>query len=228
VGRKSKIGTLSETSLHAGLKEWYARPGDVLEANLGGYVVDVLRPGLLVEIQTGYFYQIRSKLEALLDDHAVRLVYPVAREKWIVRQSVDGTSLGKRKSPRRGRFEDLFSQLVYIPGLLDHPNLSLEVLLTREEEIWRDDGKGSWRRRGWRVHDRRLLEVLSSRVFSSSSELSGLLPADLPDLFTSCQLAAALGCRLALAQKIVYTLRQCGVVELLGKQGRAHLYTLSA
>ena len=40
-----KIGTLRESSLHASLKELYARPGDELEAVREGYVVDLVRPG---------------------------------------------------------------------------------------------------------------------------------------------------------------------------------------
>ena len=36
------IGTLRESSLHASLKELYARPGDELEAVREGYVVDLV------------------------------------------------------------------------------------------------------------------------------------------------------------------------------------------
>ena len=39
------IGTLNEGSLHAQLKEWYRRPGDLLEQPVDGYVVDDGDPG---------------------------------------------------------------------------------------------------------------------------------------------------------------------------------------
>ena len=37
------IGELREGPLHAALKRWYARPGDVLEAPLAGFVIDIVR-----------------------------------------------------------------------------------------------------------------------------------------------------------------------------------------
>jgi hypothetical protein len=37
------IGLLNENSLHSALKRWYARPGDLVEVSLDGYIVDILR-----------------------------------------------------------------------------------------------------------------------------------------------------------------------------------------
>jgi hypothetical protein len=72
-----QIGTLNEGALHAQLKEWYRRPGDLLEQAAGGFVVDLVRGDLLVEIQTGGFAPLRRKLELLAHEHPVRLVAPV-------------------------------------------------------------------------------------------------------------------------------------------------------
>jgi len=58
-----QIGTLNEGALHAQLKEWYRRPGDLLEQVAGGFVVDLVRGDLLVEIQTGGFAPLRRKPE---------------------------------------------------------------------------------------------------------------------------------------------------------------------
>ncbi|HZY42608.1 MAG TPA: hypothetical protein VFF59_11490, partial [Anaerolineae bacterium] len=44
------IGTLRETDLHAALKRHYARPLDQLEANVDGYVVDILRDDIGLEL----------------------------------------------------------------------------------------------------------------------------------------------------------------------------------
>ena len=68
------IGTLNEGALHAQLKEWYREPGDVVEVEVGGYVIDLVRGDLLVEFQTGGFAPLRRKLAALADEHRVRLV----------------------------------------------------------------------------------------------------------------------------------------------------------
>ncbi len=72
------IGSLNESSLHRDVKAWYAQPGDLLEAQVDGYVIDLVRGDLLVEVQTGSFASIRGKLGDLLTDHPVRLDLSVA------------------------------------------------------------------------------------------------------------------------------------------------------
>ena len=54
-----------------------------------------------------------------------------------------------------------------MPSLLTHPNLRLEVLLVVEEEVRLCGWAGSWRRNGVSIIDRRLMDVVESRVFSS-------------------------------------------------------------
>ena len=52
---KHLIGTLGEKSLHSSLKNWYAQPGDRLEAEVDGFHIDIIRKNLLIEIQTANF-----------------------------------------------------------------------------------------------------------------------------------------------------------------------------
>src|SRR6185503_15922105 len=103
----SGIGLLNEKPLHASLKQWYARPGDRFEVPVDRFVIDIVRDNLLIEIQTRNFASINSKLRELTRSYAVRLVYPVIQEKWIVRSNDDRVAV-RRKSPKRGRLEDLF------------------------------------------------------------------------------------------------------------------------
>jgi hypothetical protein len=222
------IGTLKEKSLHAAIKTWCGRPGDKFETEVDGFVIDIVRGDKLLEIQTGNFANMKRKLTALLENHVVHLIYPVPKEKWIVRQSASGQPLKRRRSPKRGQVIDVFDELIHIPGLLGHPNLTVEVLLTRQEEVLRDDGKGSWRRKFWSLHDYHLLEVLQSVTFRSLADFIQLLPPALPPEFTNRELATALNCRLRLAQKITYTLRIAGGLQPAGKRGRALLFKISS
>src|SRR5919204_2462407 len=128
------IGVLREGRLHAQLKEWYWRPGDRLEARVSGFVVDLVRGDLLVEIQTGGFAPLRRKLDVLTALRPVRLVAPVALTRRVIRLSPDGEVLSARRSPRRGRLEDVFARLVSVPGLPCRPTFELEVVLTHEDE----------------------------------------------------------------------------------------------
>ena len=221
------IGLLNEKPLHASLKEWYARPGDRFEVAVDGYVIDIVRHDLLLEIQTGGFASIKSKLLDLVDVHRVRLIYPIALEKWILKLAKDdrGNHI-RRKSPRRGRVEDLFREMVSFPQLLATANFSLEVLMIREEEVRRHEEKRNWRRRGWTTDERRLVEVVERHLFERASDWRALLPEYLGELFTSGDLAEVLGIRKPLAQKMTYCLRKAGVIELTGRRGRANNYRI--
>ena len=221
----NQIGTLSEKSLHASLKEWYGRSGDQFEVKVDGYYIDIVREDLLIEIQTGNFSAMKKKLNKLLDNHYVLLLHPIAEKKWIVRETANGAHISRRKSPKNGRFLDLFKELIRIPHLLDHPRLSVGVILTHEEEILRDDGQGSWRRKRWSKHDRQLLNVSAEQYFDSPFDYLDLLPTDLPQPFTNKELAKLAKIRTNLAQRITYTLRRCGALEMVGKDGNSLLYT---
>ncbi|MBP6015137.1 MAG: hypothetical protein KA586_00295 [Candidatus Promineofilum sp.] len=224
-GVPAGIGQLTERSLHAGLKAYLAQPGDRFEVKLGRYVIDIVRDDLLIEIQTRHLYALRPKLLRLLEDHRVSLLHPLPAERWIVREDRDGR-LTRRQSPKHATVHDIFTELVRIPDLAVHPNLTLEVLLIREEQVWRDDGQGSWRRGRWSLVDRRLLGVAGSAVFAAPADFLALLPP-LPEPFTNADLARARGWNSHLAGKATYALRAMGVLDLCGKRGRANLFTIA-
>jgi len=77
----SGIGLINEKPLHTSLKQWYARPGDRFEVPVDGFVIDIVRDDLLIEIQTRNFAAINSKLCKLTRSYEVRLVYPVVQGK---------------------------------------------------------------------------------------------------------------------------------------------------
>ena len=218
------IGLLNEKPLHASLKQWYSRPGDRFEVPVDGFVIDIVRDDLLIEIQTGNFSSIKSKLNNLAHSYRVRLIYPIVQEKWIIRSANGkGAAVIRRKSPKRGRWEDLFWELVSIPQLLLNPNFSLEVLMIRQEEVRRYDGKRKWRRKKWVLEGRRLLEVMDQRSFGHSADWLKFLPDGL-ESFTTSDLATRMNTRRDLAQKMAYCLREAKMIELIGKCGRANLY----
>jgi hypothetical protein len=219
------VGTLREKPLHAALKRWFAENGDRIEEPVDGFVIDLVRDGVLIEIQTSGFSSMKRKLVKLLDDYAVHLVHPIPVEKWIVKLDEAGQVVSRRKSPKRGAAVDLFGELVSFPGLIAHPNLTLEVLFIREEEVRRFDGTKAWRRKGWVVEERRLVEVVDRLIVDSPEVLASLLPSEVPPEFTTADLADALRRNRRLAQQMTYCLRHAGVIEMVGKDGNAIVYS---
>jgi hypothetical protein len=223
------IGSLNEKSLHANLKQWYAQPNDQFEVSVDGFVIDVVRDDLLIEIQTRSFSSMKRKLLKLTETHPVCLVHPIAQEKWIVKLAGDEqTEQSRRKSPKRGTVYEVFRELVSFPQLMGNPNFSLHILLIQEEEARRYDGRRGWRRKGWVTHERRLLAVVDEHHFAAPKDMQALLPETLASPFTTSDLAKALKQPRWLMQKMAYCLREMGAIEPVGKQGNAILYQIAA
>jgi hypothetical protein len=222
------IGIMREGPLHAALKALLAEEGDRLEVPVGRFVIDIVRAdGELVEVQTGGFGALGSKLDALLDEHRVRIVHPVAAERRIVRVDELGQVLRARRSPKRATAVAVFDKLVAFPALLTHPNLTIEVLLLREDHIRRPQPtttRGRTRDPG----ERRLVEVLDRVALRTPEDILAALPALPPEPFSTRELAALLRCSTLLAQRTLYCLRTIGIVEPAGRRGRAPLHALTA
>lgn len=222
----SSIGVLREGPLHAELKALLARPGDRLEVPVGRFVIDLVRAdGELVEVQTGSFAPLGPKLDALLDEHRMRIVCPIAAERRIVRVDTHGELVSARRSPRRAAVTEVFDRIVSFPSLVTHPHLTIEVVMLREDHI-RAAGPRTRSPRG-RLRDpgqRRLVDVLDQVEITGPADMLALLP-ELPlDAFSTRELASLLGCPLRLAQQAAYCLRMMGVIVPAGRRGRAPLY----
>lgn len=217
------IGTRNEGSLHSDIRGWYALPGDEFEQPVEGYIVDIVRGDLLIEIQTGSFAAVRDKLRALAARHRVRLVHPIAKRKWVVRVSKSGKRLSRRRSPKSGSLFDLFAELVHLPDLVALPGFGVEVLMVEVEEARQERG---------RVLDRRLLEVVRRIDFTGPGDFLRLLPERLARpccpggrlRFTNKSLAAALDIPVWQAQQLTYCLRGMGAIREAGRRGRALLF----
>jgi hypothetical protein len=220
------IGELREGPLHRELKTLLAQPGDAFEVKVDGYVIDLVRAdGELVEIQTGSFSPLRAKLDALLDRHVVRIVHPIPARRRIVRVDADGLVLSQRPSPKKPTAATIFEGLVSFPTLLDHPNLTIEVLLTSEDHVRKPEpvrGRRYMRDPG----ERRLTQVLERLELRGPRDAAALIP-DFDGPFTTKELAQAMRVPLPLAQKTAHCLRALGVLEPAGKRGHAPLHAQS-
>lgn len=216
------IGSLRETPFHAALKELVSPPGSRHEVPVDGYIVDVVAPGLLIEVQTRSVGKLRPKLGALLPSHRVRLVIPLAQNKWIERRGAEGRS-SRRRSPKRASLLHLFEELVGIADALPHPNLEVEAVMTDQLELREHVPGKAWRRRGWVVTGRELLAVNQRTLFRGPGDLRRLLPA-LAEPFTSRELAAAAAVTPRLAGQALYTLHRAEALQRVGKRGNAYLY----
>lgn len=221
----NNIGTLRESTLHSNLKLWIKEQGDQLELPIENFIIDIVRDDLLIEIQTKNFSSIKRKLKTLLKNHRVLLIHPIVKDKWIITLDQQlNKIIRKRLSPIHLSYLDIFEELIRIPNLIANPNLTIELLLVEIEEFRVNDGKGSWRRKGWSIYDKRLVNVAEKKVFCSPIDFLMLKPSSLKLPFTNVELAHSLKKPLNLAQKMSYCLRKMGIIKLVGKSGRFFLF----
>ena len=211
---------MNEFSLHSEIKKVYSISGDQFEVKLDNYIVDILRGNLVIEVQTKNFSALKEKLQTLTEKYQVRLVYPLPEKKLITYVTKDQVVLDTRKSPRKGRLTDLFDELVMIPHMIGVENFSLEVLFIDEEEVRSNDGKGSWRRKGVSIKERKLLKVNDRILFQNRADYLKILPENLNEVFTNRELAKLAKISVRTARQITYCLRKGGVIRLAGKKGR--------
>jgi hypothetical protein len=224
--KKHSIGEVSETSLHAGIKQVLAKPGDQFEVKIEGKIVDIFRrSGEIVEVQTGNFGKLKSKIEHLSSKYPIRVVYPIPVKKIIVQlDAKTGVELSRRKSPKKNNIYTLFDELVYFPTLLSLPGVSLEVLFVEIEELRVRDGRGSWRRKFQSILDKRLSRNEKNHLFTSNADLLRLLPDTLPPEFTVSMLAHEADINVHIAREMAYVLKKAGLISEEGKKGREKLY----
>ena len=211
---------MNEHSLHSEIKKVYSLPGDLFEVKLDNYIADILRGELVIEVQTKNFSALKEKLQTLVKTHQVRLVYPLPEKKCITHITKEGTKVSKRQSPKKGKLTDLYRELVRIPDMPGEDNFSLEVLFIDEEEIRCDDGKGSWRRRGVSVKERRLVKVNNRLLFQNKSDYLKILPDNLNEIFTNKEFAKSAKISARTARQITYCLRKSGFIRTTEKKGR--------
>jgi len=203
----SAIGTLNEGSLHAALKAQYSQPGDDFEVPIDRFVIDIMRgSNELIEIQTVSFASMGRKLDHLLPDFQVLLVHPIAVATYLERPDRP-----RRKSPKSGSIFNLFDELVSVPTLLDHPNLTIEVPLVTVSKTQIHDPKARRGRGGYRTVNRSLDQVHKTHRFETAADLLDLMPLhDLPERFTTADLAQVAGVHRSVAQRIAYCFRPLG------------------
>ena len=222
---KAGIGTLSEKTLHAVLKHYFASSTDEHEIKIGRYVADIVGENGIIEIQTQCFDKLRNKLTEFLDCARVTVVYPIAQTKWLCwidRET--GHVTQKRKSPKTGTAFDAFFELYKIKQMLKHPNLTICLVLLELEEYRYLDGWSKDKKKGSSRCERMPVKLVDEIYLHSTKDYSGLIPKSLPMPFTTKDFAKAAKIRLRAAQVSLNILHDMGVVERVGKQGNAYLY----
>lgn len=221
------IGTLSEKSVHAILKNYYEPDEDHQEIPIDNYVADIYAAGEIIEIQTRQFNKLRDKLEAFLPLYQVTVVYPIPREKWLIWIDQESGELSKkRKSPAKGNPYVAFPELYKIKMFLKDPNLKLRLVLIDMEEYRLLNGWSRDKKKGSSRFDRIPTELVEEVEINCLEDYMQFVPCELEGSFTSKEFAKAAHIPVSLAQTVLNILYHVGTVTRVGKKGQQYLYEI--
>lgn len=223
------IGTLQEKTVHAVLKNFYEPDPAHQEIPVGNFVADILRDNEIIEIQTRSLNAMRRKLDFFLEHYPVTIVHPVIHTKWLYWIDEEtGEITKKRKSPKTGTQYDAFYELYKIKPYLNHPNLHLCLPVIDVEEYRLLNGWSHDRKRGSSRYDRIPKALVDEFYIGNVREYGCMIPEELPAEFTAKDYAKASGLALRYAQTAMTVLHYIGVITLVRKEGRAHVYSLTS
>lgn len=221
------IGTLSEKTVHAILKNYYEPDEDRQEIPIENYVADIYADGEIIEVQTRQFNKMRGKLSTFLPLYPVTIVYPIPFEKWIIWIDEESGELSrKRKSPVRGNPYLVFPELYKIKPFLKDPNLRLKIVLMNMEEYKLLNGWSRDKKKGSSRYDRIPTELVEEIEIERPEDYMQFVPAELEDEFTSGQFAKAAHISVSMAQTVLNILYYMGTVTRTGKKGNQYMYAV--
>ena len=183
------FGTLAEKRMHAVIKKYICEDEDCHEVGVLNtrFVSDVRIGNDVYEVQTGSFYPMKKKIDHYLNntDCTVTVIHPIAAQKWVTWIDPKTQEVTPRKrSPKKGRAEDLLPELYHLLPHLGNPRLRFQVLLIEAEDFRILDGWSRDRKKGSNLYERVPLALLDALEFDTPDDFRRFIPADLPPHFT--------------------------------------------
>lgn len=222
---KKGIGTLSEKTLHAILKNYIEPNEDKHEIKVEGYVADILNEDGIIEIQTSQFNKMRGKLSKFLPLYPVTIVYPIPSTKWLIWiDEESGENTKKRKSPKKGNPNLIFHELYKIKDHLLNENLRIKIILIDIEEYRLLNGWSFDKKRGSQRYDRIPKKIVEEIDISRPLDYDNLIPLDLPGTFSSKDYSKYTGLSIKKAQTALRMLFYTNTIKKVGKSGNLILY----
>lgn len=222
---RDSIGVLSEKTIHAVVKRYLEPDEGFQEVKVGSYFADILHEGGIMEIQTRSFDRLRDKLAAFLPVYPVTVVYPIPERKWVRWVDKESGALSERhRSPRRGTPYDVFYELYKIRPWITHENFRLKLLMLEMDELRYLDGWSKNKKRGSTRMDRIPGELICEYDFTRPEDYMELVPPELEDTFTVKEFSKAAGIDPSRGGGVLPILKDLGVLERVGKEGKAYIY----
>ena len=145
----ASIGEMQEKSIHSCLKSYFEPNKEFREVKVDNFICDIKNEYGIIEIQTRSFDKLRHKLDNLLKENDVTIVYPIIVNKKII--YLDDEKKGIRRSPCHKTIFSAFKELYKIKTYLTNPHLHFHFVYLESLEI----------KKGYRLNKHHKLKPLS-------------------------------------------------------------------
>ena len=231
------IGTLSEKSVHAVLKHYYASNHQYHEVKIGNFVADACVDGEIYEIQSKSFYLMKNKLNSFLKNYDVTIIHPISLKKYI--RYIDqetGEIKERRLSNKTMILYDALLELYSIKDYLNNKHLHFIFCFMETEEYKLLDGYGKDKKIKATKTDKVPTKLVGEFYINKKRDFLDFLPGykngrrqkdcPLPKEFTSNDIATYAGCNADYARYLLNILSYLGLIKNIGNKGRNKLYTI--
>lgn len=220
--KKESIGTQKEKTIHQFLKYFISSDTTTHEIKIGPHIVDVLKDNHIYEIQTQAFDKMRTKLEFLLCNYHVTIVYPIMSNKTIYKVNDQGEIISVRRSPKKTSPLSIGFELYKIKDYLTNPNLSFKIVLIEGDEYQTTRIDKYKRVKSTRIdqYPKKIIEIID---ILKPSDFNVLIPNDLGRFkINDFKKLSKLGGRKL--SSAILAFRHLGIIKLVDKDGKAYVY----
>lgn len=225
----NEIGTLSEKSIHAKLKDYLESNKEYQEVSVGRYIADIKRDNSIIEIQTKQFKNLLNKLEYYTKHNFdVTVVYPIVASKilnWI--DPISNEIVESRKSPYKGVIQDCFRELYWIIDYIVKEKIKFKIILIEAEQYKYLDGYGQSNKKRATKIDIVPTKVVGEESFCNVSDLNKFIPKTLEREWTAKDFVKHSKVNSKYYASGLKMLRDIGIIIPVRKIGNAIVYRTS-
>lgn len=219
----SSIGTLSEKSVHAQLKNLIADE-KFQEIKCGRYVADIKIDNTIYEIQTQQFKKLIPKLEYYIScGYNIVVVYPLIQQSYINYIDELNDIVDRRKSSYKRYIQDIFKELYWIKDYIVNEQIKLTIVALEVEEYKQLNGVSKYR--ATKI-DKVPTKVVSSIDLCKIDDFYKFLPDTLPKEFDSNMYKKHTHSRSKYLGSGLKMLRELGIIQVVRKEGNKYIYSV--
>lgn len=228
--RRIQIGTLSEKTIHAVVKNYYEPDEDYQEIPIEGKCADIYTSdGKIIEIQTRAWDRLKEKLEVFLPSYDVTAVLPMPDHKQIIWIDPDTGELCQ-PGPNRKSY-NMYSPLIEIYKIrkyISNPNMHVRILKMDMVEYKLLSGRSRDRKKyGAERYDRIPGELTEEIELDVPEDYMQFVPDNLPEEFSAKEFAKAARLTDRATGYIIGLLREIGIIEKVGTVAHgAYIYSI--